>query len=766
MIHQKPFAMSEIVDPDQVRVMVYNGERIGHAPLQSILSLVSVSGGGGASGGRGTQDMSKPDADPKGGCSLGKTITLVFPENGVGDMRSVIYDPTCVAKDAFDMDSMKEGKEHLILTNSEREKVAKIDQMETDITANKAAVVEIRGVADQAKAQSQEALTQSVKAVDTSNTAKANSENAVRISGEAKTEADKAVVTSRDANVKSDQAVTTANEAKDLATQAKTKSDNTEQRVATFTAETDTRVTNLTETTTKKLSDLEDAISEKVTDLHGKVKDHIQKEVDDLTTRVDGVQNTANQGIAEAKAAAAAAQKCCDDLKPTVNEALATANTAKAASDKATATAKDAHITAEEAKVHGEAAEHNAAVALNQADAMTKTAEDLKKLVKKIDDNSTHAHEIAWRANEKSDDAEHVAKRAEEQVKIVNFYATRNKRKIDSLGTDLKALDKTVKNLTFTAVEPWKPFLYAKDKTRMVLRKNTSIGVGNIVYTPKEDVEFSVGRGVVAGKDYYVYLVLKGENVTISVSDNSTFPRGATAANSRKIGGFHALCADVGVIAGHPLSGYTAKSILPLSVWCLNHRPCCSPEGMVWCSAAGIWVDIYLQSGTGTGTRSAFGGAVVNKRPYNNHLEDYHAVNKRLLHRSEFIQAVMGTSEGMNAFGKTQANYQQGTNITTGGNVANDKGQKGRRMISNIGVEDGCGYFAQSLDDLVIIYHYSSGKNIFNVVGAGGLPVNVGAVGATAANIRPYGLSLLAGTSSPEPHVTARGCSPNIVRGS
>ncbi|UNF41144.1 hypothetical protein MNL09_03155 [Bartonella krasnovii] len=48
------------------------------------------------------------------------------------------------------------------------------------------------------------------------------------------------------------------------------------------------------------------------------------------------------------------------------------------------------------------------------------------------------------------------------------------------------------------------------------------------------------------------------------MSVNATYPDGYTANNSGKIGGFHALCADVGTISGHPLSGYRAGIYYPI----------------------------------------------------------------------------------------------------------------------------------------------------------------------------------------------------------
>ncbi|WP_375670763.1 hypothetical protein [Bartonella sp. CL434QHHD] len=59
-----------------------------------------------------------------------------------------------------------------------------------------------------------------------------------------------------------------------------------------------------------------------------------------------------------------------------------------------------------------------------------------------------------------------------------------------------------------------------------------------------------------AGKDYYIYLILKDQTNEISfeISQNPTAPNGYTEEHSEKIGGFHTLCADVGEIEGHLLS--------------------------------------------------------------------------------------------------------------------------------------------------------------------------------------------------------------------
>ncbi|WP_375655085.1 hypothetical protein [Bartonella sp. AA83SXKL] len=71
-----------------------------------------------------------------------------------------------------------------------------------------------------------------------------------------------------------------------------------------------------------------------------------------------------------------------------------------------------------------------------------------------------------------------------------------------------------------------------------------------------------------AGKDYYIYLILKDQTNELSfeLSQNPTAPDGYTEDNSEKISGFHTLCADVGEIEGHLLSGYQAGDVLPNSV--------------------------------------------------------------------------------------------------------------------------------------------------------------------------------------------------------
>ena len=243
------------------------------------------------------------------------------------------------------------------------------------------------------------------------------------------------------------------------------------------------------------------------------------------------------------------------------------------------------------------------------------------------------------------------------------------------------------------------PFLEFNNAGSILLKSGTALSVGDVEYSTTADVEINVAdlldTGTIqAGKDYCVYLTTDQQFV---VSLNSTFPTGTlsdgstafSAENTRKIGGFHTLCVDAGEIDGHPLSGFSAGDILPASVWCLNHRPFSEPAGMVYCEALDFWVDIYLQSGTGEATESVFGGTITTTRSQIDHTNDMLNVRKKLLSDPEFTAAADGSNQQTVISGAVAPS-------TTGGHTD----ANGRRMISNIGIEDCCGVLWQWLREL------------------------------------------------------------------
>lgn len=191
-----------------------------------------------------------------------------------------------------------------------------------------------------------------------------------------------------------------------------------------------------------------------------------------------------------------------------------------------------------------------------------------------------------------------------------------------------------------------------------------------------------------AGKDFYFYACVQGGTTTpvFVLSANSTVPTGYGTDTSRKVGGFHCLCVNVGTITGHSLTGFLAGDLLPNSIWDLNHRPHSSPEGMVYSENLDIWVDIYLASGTGTQTASVYNATISDTRSWLDLVDDGSAVKKRLLTDVEFQVVATGSNEETNIAGSADP-------VTTGGH--NDTA--GRRMISNIGCEDCCGAMYQWL---------------------------------------------------------------------
>lgn len=243
-----------------------------------------------------------------------------------------------------------------------------------------------------------------------------------------------------------------------------------------------------------------------------------------------------------------------------------------------------------------------------------------------------------------------------------------------------------------------RPSLYTVSKKSITIPKGLRVRIGDKGYESVSTTTLSTtSLGSLAAKDVYIYactpIPLSTKPIFV-LSLNSTVPSGYTAENSRKIGGFHCLCADVGTISGHALSGYVAGDILPASAWDLIHRPRCSPEAMVYCDKVDFWVDIYLNSWDGNKLVSVYKGVTADgtsTKKFHGELfvDELAKLNKRLPPRRVFQTIMKGSNERTSVKGSTDAN-------TTGGNVDT----AGRRMISNYGCEDGCGFLWQWSDEL------------------------------------------------------------------
>lgn len=254
--------------------------------------------------------------------------------------------------------------------------------------------------------------------------------------------------------------------------------------------------------------------------------------------------------------------------------------------------------------------------------------------------------------------------------------------------------------------------LFEPHKTTIVIPAATEINVGGNGYIVSQDTTLDLSDiGTAAdraGKDIYIYACQPVDNVnnldpTLVLSLDPTAPAGYTEHTSRKIGGFHCLCADAGTINGHSLSGYAAGDILPASVWDLLHLPKSDPEGMVYSKEYGQWVDIYLPSWDSTNEKlvSKYNGVICDgssspmKFNGEKFVEYFGKVTKHLLPRSAFIVVMKGTPEQVSIQGAADPN-------TTGGHVASN----GQRILSNDGIEDCTGVLWQWGEDT---YEYAPG---------------------------------------------------------
>lgn len=239
--------------------------------------------------------------------------------------------------------------------------------------------------------------------------------------------------------------------------------------------------------------------------------------------------------------------------------------------------------------------------------------------------------------------------------------------------------------------------LFTSNKTSIVIPKNMRININGEAYISTRNVTLNtstLGENL-AGKDVYIYaLAGSGTEPDFVLSLNSTVPTGYTAENSRKIGGFHCLCKDVGVIEGHTLSGYVAGDILPATRWDLEHRPKGNPEGFAYEELTDCWIAIYLPSWDGTKLVSVYNGVIADgsstkKWHGEAFYEQFAKQGMRLVWRHEFQIGAKGSNEQTSIQGSSDPN-------TTGGHVDT----AGRRMISNIGLEDCCGVLWQFSMDL------------------------------------------------------------------
>lgn len=164
---------------------------------------------------------------------------------------------------------------------------------------------------------------------------------------------------------------------------------------------------------------------------------------------------------------------------------------------------------------------------------------------------------------------------------------------------------------------------------------------------------------------------------------------------------------------------------------------------MVYDDNIGLWVDIYLLSGTGQNIRSAYKATITLNREYFAHVDELFDQKKLPLDYTQFTSVMRGSNfKAAIAGGRPSP-------ATAGGH----KDAKGRRMISYLGVEEGCGYVWQFLTNETT---YSSYYGLdFRRVVAGG------AHDTPADQIDRYARDGELKSGGKRQNVGCRGCSPS-----
>ena len=351
-----------------------------------------------------------------------------------------------------------------------------------------------------------------------------------------------------------------------------------------------------------------------------------------------------------------------------------TSKSAKTWASEASASASAANTSETNAKSSETKAANSATTATEKADVATTKADEASASARTAKTSETNAKTSETNAASSAHDALTEANRSKIEADRSQYYPMEN------------LIGKTPNYYK-------RPSIPTPNKTKITIPANTQVNIGNKGYISISDTVLelsSVGTATERqGKDVYIYACQPADTTsTIPVfvlSMNSTVPNGYTANNSRKIGGFHCLCRNVGTISGHAASGYVIGDIIPISVWDLLHRAQSENEGMIWADFDGRWYDIYLAGVVGGKLVGQYGAIIADaysSPAYNGEkfVEEFAKVKKRPLYRNEFMVLAKGSNEGTNIYGSSDPNTAGGHNDTAG-----------RAMISNYFMEEMCG---------------------------------------------------------------------------
>ncbi|WP_375701300.1 alanine-zipper protein [Bartonella sp. AA81SXKL] len=194
-------------DPDNVGANAFSMENMHEGPTKKILTTEERSKLRWLSSTQPTMEKWRRGDEgvyyPISPVDLKNTIRYFVGSKSFGMSKSV-YDPDKIEKDVFDMENMKEGKKHLILTPPERAQIAKIDKVEDVAQQGIHVASEAKNVADSALRTANDAKAYAVDAKKTAETAQKTGDSAKAEANIAQTAADKAQDTAHSVQKKVD----------------------------------------------------------------------------------------------------------------------------------------------------------------------------------------------------------------------------------------------------------------------------------------------------------------------------------------------------------------------------------------------------------------------------------------------------------------------------------------------------------------------------------------------------------------------------------
>ncbi|WP_375681447.1 alanine-zipper protein [Bartonella sp. AP60NXGY] len=194
-------------DPDNVGANTFSMENMHEGPTKKILTIEERSKLRWLSSTQPTMEKWRRGDEgvyyPISPVDLKNTISYFVGSKSFGMSKSV-YDPDKIEKDVFDMENMKEGKKHLILTPPERAQIAKIDKVEDVAQQGIHVASEAKNVADSALRTANDAKAYAVDAKKTAETAQKTGDSAKAEANIAQTAADKAQDTAHSVQKKVD----------------------------------------------------------------------------------------------------------------------------------------------------------------------------------------------------------------------------------------------------------------------------------------------------------------------------------------------------------------------------------------------------------------------------------------------------------------------------------------------------------------------------------------------------------------------------------